>query len=124
MDYEWALAEIASYLETVPTFGSPEGDRFDVLADLIEAYENRYWQIDAPDRVQVLEVYMEMRDPGRSDLASPLGRAHASEVLKRRRLSLDMIHKINKAWHIPANVVIVPYHLTDAGQETTGHQHM
>ena len=40
-DYEWALREIAPYFENQPQPGSPEGDRFEVLATLIEAYERR-----------------------------------------------------------------------------------
>ena len=44
-DYDWALAQIGPYFENPPKLGSPEADRFDVLADLIEAYERRVWPI-------------------------------------------------------------------------------
>ena len=44
-DYDWALAEIARYFEAPPARGSAGADRFDVLADLIEAYERRRWPI-------------------------------------------------------------------------------
>ena len=44
-DYDWALAEIAPYFETPPARGSAGADRFDLLADLIEAYERRRWPI-------------------------------------------------------------------------------
>ena len=37
-DYEWAIAEISRYFENQPDVGSAEGDRFDVLVTLIEAY--------------------------------------------------------------------------------------
>jgi HTH-type transcriptional regulator/antitoxin HigA len=40
-DYDWAMAEIARYFENGPEVSSPEGDRFDVLATLIEAYEEK-----------------------------------------------------------------------------------
>ena len=39
-DYDWAIAEIAKYFENEPDVGSPDGDRFDLLATMIEAYEN------------------------------------------------------------------------------------
>ncbi len=37
MDYEWALQEIEPYFAREPEPGSPEAERFDVLATLIEA---------------------------------------------------------------------------------------
>ncbi|TPM34432.1 transcriptional regulator [Mesorhizobium sp. B2-3-5] len=44
-DYEWAIAEITSYFENGPEVGSLDGDRFDVLAILIEAYEHKHYPI-------------------------------------------------------------------------------
>ena len=46
-DYDWAIAEITGYFENVPEIGSLDGDRFDVLATLIEAYENKHSPIEA-----------------------------------------------------------------------------
>jgi HTH-type transcriptional regulator/antitoxin HigA len=45
-DYDWALAEITPYFEHPPAPGSPDADRFDVLAALIEAYEAKAWPIE------------------------------------------------------------------------------
>lgn len=50
-DHDWAIARIAGYFENEPEVGSPEGDRFDVLATLIEAYEDKHYPIEAPDPV-------------------------------------------------------------------------
>jgi hypothetical protein len=44
--YNWALAEIAGYFENQPVPQSEEGRRFDVLADLIEAYKARAWPVE------------------------------------------------------------------------------
>lgn len=41
-DYDWAIAEITRYFENEPEVGSLDGDRFDVLATLIEAYEDKH----------------------------------------------------------------------------------
>ena len=38
-DYDAALKEIEQYFEKEPEPGSPEADRFDILAALIGAYE-------------------------------------------------------------------------------------
>lgn len=38
----------------------------------------------------------------------------ASEVMRRKRaLTVDMIHKINTTWRIPADVLVRPYHLEE-----------
>ena len=57
-DYDWALAEIERYFDAEPEPGSPESQRFDVLASLIEHYENRVWPIDLPDPVEAIRRRM------------------------------------------------------------------
>ncbi|PKQ08708.1 MAG: XRE family transcriptional regulator [Alphaproteobacteria bacterium HGW-Alphaproteobacteria-12] len=112
-DYDWALAEIEKYFVRQPEVGSPEGDRFDVLATLIEAYENEHYPISAPDPVSAIRAHMEMAGLRQSALADILGsRPRASEVLSRKRaLSMEMVYRLNRAWHIPAEVLVQPYHL-------------
>ena len=107
-DYEWALAEIDQYFAEQPEPGTPDGDRFDVLADLIEAYENRNWPIAATTPVETLCAFMEMRNFQQSDLAALLGsKSRASEILSgERRLSLEMIRRLSSSWHIPADALI------------------
>jgi HTH-type transcriptional regulator/antitoxin HigA len=112
-DYEWAIAEIARYFENEPEPGSPDGDRFDVLATLIEAYEDEHYPIQAPDPVTAIKAHMEMAGFRQAALAELFGsRSRASEVLSgKRALTLDMIHRLHKEWRIPAEILIQPYHL-------------
>jgi HTH-type transcriptional regulator / antitoxin HigA len=112
-DYDWALAEIEAYFDTPPTPGSPAADRFDVLAALIDAYENRVWPIESPDPVAAIKVWMDEHGLQQSDLGRLLGsRSRASEVLGRKRLiTLAMAHNIHQAWKIPAEILIKPYSL-------------
>jgi HTH-type transcriptional regulator/antitoxin HigA len=107
-DYEWALAEIEKYFDNEPALGTPEADRFDVLATLIEAYENEVWPIEPATPLMVLEEFMASNGKTQSDLAHLLGsRARASEILNgKRRLSLDMIGKLSREWRIPADLLI------------------
>ena len=49
-DYDWALAEIARCFAAPPARGGAEADRFDALADRIEAYELRHWPIERAAR--------------------------------------------------------------------------
>ncbi len=121
-DYDWALAEIARYFNDQPAVGSADGDRFEVLATLIEAYEDRHYPISAPDPVSAIKAHMEMKGLTQSALADVLGSApRASEILSRRRaLTMDMVVKLHDTWHIPAEILIRPYHLADGAQRKAG----
>lgn len=112
-DYEWALAEVTRYFEQPPEPGSTEGDRFDVLSDLIAAYEERHFPLPDADPVEALRAFLEATGRTQQDLAVLLGSApRASEVLRRKRaLTVDMIGKLSKEWGIPADVLVRPYRL-------------
>ena len=112
-DYDWALAEIERYFDAEPEPGTPESQRFDVLASLIEHYESRAWPIDLPDPVEAIRYRMEQTGLTQADLTQVLGsRPRASEVLgSRRALTRKQAFKLHRAWHIPAEVLIQPYHV-------------
>lgn len=115
-DYNWAIAEITKYFENEPEVGSDEGDRFEVLATLIEAYEDEHYPISAPDPVEAIASHMAYFSLPRKALAEVFGSpSRASEILNRKRsLTLDMVYALNKKWNIPAEVLIKPYHLAAA----------
>lgn len=52
-DYERAFKEILQYFEDVPEPGSPAADRFDALANALEAYEAKKWPIELTDPARV-----------------------------------------------------------------------
>ncbi len=106
-DYEAALKEIEKLVDAQP--GTPESDRMDVLATLVEAYETRNYPIPEPDDpVEVLEYYMESRGLSRADLLPYLGsKERVSEVLNRKRgLSLEMIRRLHAGLGIPADLLV------------------
>lgn len=112
-DLEWALAEIEPYFDNQPVPGSAEGDRFDVLATLIEAYENTHHQIEASDPVDILHFAIEDLGRSQNQLADLLGsRSRASEILSRKRpLTLDQIRAISAAWNLPVAALTPAYEL-------------
>ncbi len=109
-DYDWALKEIARYFDREPNPGSPEGDRFDVLAALIEGYEAKRWPIDPPDAVEAIRFRMQLSGWGQADLARLLGsRSRASEIMTRKRpLTMQQASKLHREWDIPADVLLYP----------------
>ena len=112
-DYAWALKEVEVYFDHEPEIGSDDGNRFEILTKLIEAYEDDHFPIRQPEPVAFLKSFMEMTGRSQSDLATLLGsRSRASEVLRKRRaLTVDMIHKLHTEWRIPSDYLVAPYHL-------------
>jgi HTH-type transcriptional regulator / antitoxin HigA len=115
-DHAAALAEIERLWGAEPS--TPEGDRLDVLATLVEAYEERRWPIEPPDPIELIRFAISEMGRSQAELAKLLGsRSRASEILSRKRpLTVDMVHKISEAWGLPASVLVRPYRL-DAVQE-------
>ncbi len=110
-DYEAALMEIEGLMSA--DAGSPEGDRLDVLATLVEAYEARHYPVEAPDPIALLEFVMEQRGLDRVDLQPFLGGSgRVSEVMNRvRPLSIEMIRQLADGLDLPAEVLIKRYPL-------------
>ena len=90
-DYEAALVD-AERLWGAKA-GTPRGDRLDVLATLIDAYEARHFPFDRPDPIDAIKFHMAQMGMTRKDLEPLIGsRARVAEILNRRRcLSIDMI---------------------------------
>jgi len=58
-DYEAALKEVEN-LWGVES-GTPDGDRFEVLFTLVEAYEDQHYPNLPPDPIEAIKYYMESR---------------------------------------------------------------
>lgn len=109
-DYKAALREVAPCFENEPEPGTPEGDWFEVMLTLIEAYEARHFPIDLPEPVEAIKFRMEQAGLTAKDLQPMIGRLNrVYEVLNGKRpLSLAMIWKLHKGLGIPAESLIKP----------------
>jgi HTH-type transcriptional regulator/antitoxin HigA len=107
-DYEAALAEVERLWGAKS--GTPGGDRLDVLATLIDAYEAAHYPMDPPDPVEAIKFRMEQQGLTRRDLEPLIGtRTRVAEVLNRRRsLSIAMIRRLHQTLGISAEVLIRP----------------
>jgi HTH-type transcriptional regulator/antitoxin HigA len=105
-DYAKALAEIDRLWGTKS--GTRQGDRLDVLATLIDAYENEHYPMDPPDPIEAIKFRMEQQGLSRKDLEPLIGtRTRVAEVLNRKRsLSISMIRRLHKRLGISADVLI------------------
>ena len=109
-DYDGALEEIERYFENEPKPGTPQADRFDLLALIIEDYERKHWPIDPPEAIDAIRYRMEMGGYTQGDLGRLLGsRQRASDILTRKRpLTMRMVWKLHHEWGIPAEALIAP----------------
>jgi HTH-type transcriptional regulator/antitoxin HigA len=105
-DYRRALVEIDKLMDAKPN--TPDGDRLDVLATLVSAWEERHYAIDPPDAVEAIRFAMEQRGLTRRDLEPYIGsRARVAEVLNRKRsLTLPMIRRLHAELGIPAEALL------------------
>ncbi len=112
-DYDAALEAIEAYFVDEPEPGTPEADRFDLLALVIADYEHRRWSIEPPDAPDLLREQMAIKGYSQSDLAALLGsKARASGILnRRRRLTLEQAWTLHTKWRLPTDALIRPYPL-------------
>ena len=107
-DYEAALSQVAALWGSAN--GTAKGDRLDVLATLIDAYEARHHAMDLPDPVQAIKFRMEQQGMTRKDLEDIIGTGtRIAEVLNRKRgLSISMIRRLHERLGISAEILIQP----------------
>jgi len=107
-DYDAAMDVVAGLWGAASD--TPEGDRLDVLATLIDAYESKHHAMDAPDPIEAIKFRMEQQGLTRKDLEDIIGtRTRIAEVLNRKRsLSIGMIRRLHDRLGISADVLIQP----------------
>jgi HTH-type transcriptional regulator/antitoxin HigA len=113
-DYAEALREAEALWDAEP--GTAEGDRLDILATLIEAYEAEHHPIEAPDPIAAILFMMEQKGLRRRDLEPAIGsRGRVSEILTRKRpLTLPMVRALSTLLDIPAGVLVQAYETQSA----------
>ena len=105
-DYRAALQEIETLMMARPD--SPEGEKLDILATLVEAYERKHFPLELPDPVAAIRFEMEQKGLTAKDLEPMIGRRNrVYEVLNRKRsLTLKMIWRLHEQLGIPAESLI------------------
>ena len=93
--------------------GSADGDKLDVLATLVEAFERAQHSVPESDPVEILHYAIDEMGRSQAELAELLGsRSRASEILNRKRpLNLEQIRRIAEAWALPIAALAKPYRL-------------
>jgi HTH-type transcriptional regulator/antitoxin HigA len=95
-DYTLALSRIDELMDAKA--GTPEADELELLATLVELYEEKQYPIGMPDPVDAIKFRMEQLGLKQQALVPFLGsRSKVSEVLNRKRpLTLAMMRSLHK----------------------------
>jgi HTH-type transcriptional regulator / antitoxin HigA len=107
-DYERALRRVEGLWDSPE--GSAGSDELDILATLIEAYEQEHYPIELPDPIEAIKFRLEQKGKDSSALIGVIGqRTRVYEVMQGKRpLSLNMIRNLHEKFDIPAEVLIQP----------------
>ena len=108
-DYQKAMKRLEQIFDA--TRNSKHGDELELLSLLIDNYEQEKTPIPFPDPIEAIKFRMEQLGYKQKDLAHALGlKSRVSEILnKKRKLTLDMIRKLNEELGIPADVLVREY---------------
>ncbi len=108
-DYQAALKRIEKLWGAKDN--TPEGDEFEILFTLVEAYEEKHYPISPPHPLESIKFRMEQGHVDEKELTKILGgRSRKSEILSgRRKLSLNMIRELHEKLKIPAEILIAEY---------------
>lgn len=111
IDYLATKREVSAFFDNEPEPNTPDGDRFEVLLTLLEAYEAKHYQIDPPDPVEAIKFRMEQEGLTAKDLVPMIGRVNrVYEILNRKRgLTSAMIWNLHEGLGISAESLIRPY---------------
>ncbi|NBC58627.1 MAG: transcriptional regulator [Bacteroidetes bacterium] len=110
-DYRQALKRLEEIFDA-PT-DTKEGDEAEILSLMIENYENEHYPIEAPDPIEAIKIRMEELNLRQKDLIGIIGgKSRVSEILNRKKkLTVDMIRKLEKTLQISASVLVNKYQL-------------
>jgi HTH-type transcriptional regulator/antitoxin HigA len=105
-EYRTALRRAEELMDARP--GTAEGDELELLAALIEIYEEEHFPIPPPNPIEAIRFRMEQQNLKPQDLIPFLGsRSRVSEVLNGKRpLTLTMIRRLHSGLGIPAEALL------------------
>lgn len=112
-DHRATLKEIESLM--MAKMGTPEGDRLDILATLVEAYEAKHFPVELADPIDAIKFALDQKGLSMRDLQPMIGGMNrVYEIMNGTRpLTLPMIRRLHAGLGIPAAALIKPCKLAD-----------
>jgi HTH-type transcriptional regulator/antitoxin HigA len=116
LEHEQYLVRAYTLMQMDLQANSAESDELEVLSLLIQEYEHKTFIIEPPNPIDAILFRMDQLGVTKSDLAKILGsKSRVSEIFNgKRKLSLEMIRKLNVHLGISAQSLITDYDLVQA----------
>lgn len=88
--------------------GTRDGDEAELLAILIEEYEDRVFPMDIPDPIAAIKYRMEEQNLSKKDIGEILGyKSRVSDIFSgRRKLTVEMIRNLHTKLNIPLAALV------------------
>ena len=110
-EHKEALLRVQELFDLDPKEGSAHSDELELLAMVVEEYEDLHHPIPPPDPIDAIKFRMDQMGLTDKDLDKLLGsRQRRSEIFNgKRKLSLNMIRTLHEKLQIPAETLIRDY---------------
>jgi len=105
-EYHLVLSRIEELMDAEEN--SPEVEELELLATLVELYEDEHYAMDLPDPVDAIKFRMEQLGLNQQGLVPFIGsKSKVSEILNRKRnLTLSMMRSLHQNLGIPAEIFL------------------
>ena len=105
-DYGLVLSRIEDLMDAEAN--TPEAEELELLATLVELYEDEHYAMDAPEPIEAIKFRMEQLGLNQQGLVPFIGsKSKVSEVLnKKRPLTLSMMRSLHQNLGIPAEIFL------------------
>jgi HTH-type transcriptional regulator/antitoxin HigA len=108
-DHQRALARVSALMKLDPEPGTPKSDELEVLAQMVELYEKKRFDLGEPEPLDLIAFAMEQQGLTKKDMVPYLGSpSRVSEVLSgKRSLTLLMIYKLHTGLGLPLHPLVL-----------------
>lgn len=110
-EYSASLKRVSRLIRENPKMDSSEFNEMEVVSILIKEYELENHRVLAPDPIDAIKFRLDQLGLDESVLNKIMGyRSRKSEIMNRKRkLTLEMVRRLNASLNIPADVLIKAY---------------
>ncbi len=105
-DYSLVLSRIEDMMDA--EVNTPESEELELLATLVELYEDEHYAMDIPEPIDAIKFRMEQMGLNQQGLVPFIGsKSKVSEILNRKRpLTLSMMRSLHQNLGIPAEIFL------------------
>ena len=105
-DYSLVLTRIEHLMDAESN--TPEAEELELLATLVELYEDEHYAMDTPEPIEAIKFRMEQLGLNQQGLVPFIGsKSKVSEILnKKRPLTLSMMRSLHQNLGIPAEIFL------------------